>query len=57
MITLEQVQADLVANPRPVLFLDTCVLLDIVRAPLHGLTPTVQAAVELRALADSAAVR
>ena len=34
MITLGQAVTDLIAAPRPILFLDTCTLPDIVRAPL-----------------------
>ena len=37
MITLAQAMAGLIAAPRPILFLDTCTLLDIVRAPLRDL--------------------
>ena len=57
MITLAQACADLIAAPRPVLFLDTCTLLDIVRAPLRDLTLAVRAGVELRALAAAGTVR
>jgi hypothetical protein len=56
MTTLAQAAADLVAAQRPVLFVDTCTLLDIVRAPLRDLTATVRAAVELRTLAASGTV-
>jgi hypothetical protein len=51
MTTLAHAVADLTAAPRPVLFLDTCTLLDIVRAPLRNLAREVQACVGLRALA------
>ena len=37
MITLAQATADLIAAPRPILFMDTCTLLDMVRAPLRDL--------------------
>jgi hypothetical protein len=47
----------LIAVPRPILFLDTCTLLDIVRAPLRDLAAEVRAGVELRALAATGAVR
>jgi hypothetical protein len=57
MITIAQAVADLVANPRPVLFLDTCALLDIVRAPLRNLTSTVRAGLELRTLAGAGTVQ
>ena len=60
MITITHAVADLTAAPRPILFLDTCTLLDIVRivqAPLRDLTPTVRAGVELRALAAAGTVR
>ncbi|MDR3632323.1 MAG: hypothetical protein P4L84_00725 [Isosphaeraceae bacterium] len=57
MTTLAQAATDLSAAPRPILFLDTCTLLDIVRAPLRDLTAAVRAGVELRALAASATVR
>jgi hypothetical protein len=48
--------ADLIASPRPVLLLDTCTLLDIVRAPLRDLTATVRAGVELRSLVATGVV-
>jgi hypothetical protein len=57
MITLAQAAADLIAAPRPILFLDTCTLLDIVRAPLRDLTAAVRAGVELRALEATGTVR
>jgi hypothetical protein len=57
MITLAQALAALIATPRPILFLDTCTLLDIVRAPLRDLTMTVRAGVELRALVAAGTVR
>src|SRR5271156_6787331 len=57
MITLTQAEADLIAAPRPVLLLDTCTLLDLVRAPLRDLTLAVRAGVELRALAADGTVR
>ena len=50
MITIAQAVANLTANPRPALFLDTCALLDIVGAPLRNLTATVRAGLELRTL-------
>lgn len=40
MMPIAQAVADLVAAPRPILFLDTCKLLDIVRAPLRDLAAT-----------------
>jgi hypothetical protein len=57
MIALAQAVADLTAAPRPILFLDTCTLLDLVRAPLRDLTAAVRASIELRALAASGPVR
>ncbi|HVA50937.1 MAG TPA: hypothetical protein VNH11_31635 [Pirellulales bacterium] len=57
MSTLAQVVTDLTAAPRPVLFLDTCTLLDIVRAPLRGLAAEVQACLGLRALAAAGTVQ
>jgi hypothetical protein len=57
MITLAQAVAGLSAAPRPILFLDTCTLLDLVRAPLRDLTAAVRAGVELRALAATGTVR
>jgi hypothetical protein len=57
MTTLVQAAADLIAAPRPILILDTCTLLDVVRAPLRDLTAEVRAGVELRALAATGAVR
>ena len=57
MTTLAQATADLLAAPRPVLFLDTCALLDIVRAPLRDLTLTVRAGDDLRVLAAAGTVR
>src|SRR4051812_22883501 len=56
MITLAQGEMELSAVPGPVLFLDTCTLLDIVRAPLRDLTATVRAGVEFRALAAAGTV-
>jgi hypothetical protein len=57
MTTLAQAVADLTAAPRPVLFLDTCTLLDIVRAPLRNLAGEVQACVGLRALTAARTVQ
>lgn len=57
MITLDQAVADLIAAPVPTLFLDTCTLLDIVRAPLRDLVSAVRAGIELRALATAGTVR
>lgn len=57
MITLAQARADLIAAPRPILFLDTCTLLDIVRAPLRGLVAEVEGAVQLRTLATNGTVQ
>ncbi len=57
MIALARAAADLIASPRPILFLDTCALLGIVRAPLRGLTATARAGVELRTLAVTRTVR
>ena len=57
MITIARAATDLIATPRPILFLDTCALLDIVRAPLRGLTATARAGVELRTLAATRTVR
>ena len=57
MVTIAQAVADLIANPRSVLFLDTCALLDIVRAPLRNLTATVRAGLELRSLAGVGTVQ
>jgi hypothetical protein len=57
MITLAAAVAKLIPAPRPILFLDTCILLDIVRAPLRDLTAAVQAGVGLRALAANGTVR
>ncbi len=36
MTLIADIAHDITANPAPVLFLDTCILLDIVRAPLRG---------------------
>lgn len=60
MIAVAQAVADLIATPKPVLFLDTCTLLDIVRivqAPQRDLTPTVRAGVELLALSAAGSVQ
>ncbi len=57
MIAIAQAVANLTANPRPVLFLDTCALLDIVRAPLRNLTVTVRAGLELRTLAGAGTIQ
>jgi hypothetical protein len=55
--TLAQAHEDLIAAPRPVLFLDTCTLLDLIRAPLRALSLTVQAGIELRDLANAGTVQ
>jgi hypothetical protein len=51
--TLALAHADLVADPRPVLFLDTCALLDVVRATRRARSTTVRAGAELRDLANA----
>jgi hypothetical protein len=56
MITIAQAVANLIAAPRPILILDTCTLLDIVRAPLRDLTEVVRAGVELRTLVRNGTV-
>ena len=56
MTTPVQAAANLTAAPRPILILDTCSLLDLVRAPLRDLTATVRAGVELRTLAANGTV-
>ena len=59
MILIPQAEADLTAAPKPILFLDTCTLLDIIRivqAPRRDLTPTVRAGVELRALSAAGTI-
>lgn len=51
MPTVGAAEAQLRADDRPVLFLDTCILLDIIRATLRCLgTPWVQSAADLRRL-------
>lgn len=57
MTTLAKAHASLIANPKPVLFLDTCALLDIVRAPQRDLTLTVRAGVELLSVAQAGTVQ
>ena len=57
MTTLAQATAALLAAPRPVVFVDTCALLDIVRAPLRDLTVTVRAGGDLQVLAAAGIVR
>jgi len=57
MIALAQAAADLIAAPRPILFLDTCTLLDMVRAPLRDLAAEVRAGIALRALAAAGTER
>jgi hypothetical protein len=57
MITITQAVANLTAKPTPVLFLDTCSLLDIVRAPLRNLTSTVRASLVIRTLAIQGVVQ
>lgn len=57
MTTLAQAVAGLTAAPRPVIFLDTCTLLDVIRAPLRNLAAEVQACVDLRALAAAGTVQ
>ena len=36
MTLIADIIHDITANPAPVLFLDTCILLDVVRAPLRS---------------------
>jgi hypothetical protein len=57
MITLAQAAADSIAAPRAILFLDTCTVLDIVRASPRDLAAEVRAGIELRALAAAGTVR
>ena len=47
MPTIAAAVATIQANPAPVVFLDTCVLLDIIRAPLRNAASAVEAATEL----------
>ena len=47
MASLPDAVATIQAHAAPVVFLDTCVLLDIIRAPLRNTASTVQAAMEL----------
>ena len=57
MISLDRTRDDLIADPRAILFLDTCVLLDIIRAPLRDQAATVRAGVELSTLVAAGMVR
>ncbi len=57
MTTVAKAKADLTAAPCPILFLDTCTLLDIVRAPQRALAREVEAASDLRALAEAGKVQ
>jgi hypothetical protein len=47
MPTIPVAVATIQARPAPVVFLDTCALLDVVRAPSRGAASTVEAATEL----------
>lgn len=47
MPTIPAAVAIIQARPAPVIFLDTCALLDVIRAPYRAAAPTVEAAVEL----------
>ena len=42
MTLIADIVHDITANPAPVLFLDTCILLDIVRAPLRNKPSEIQ---------------
>ncbi len=57
MTTVARAATSLIASPRPILFLDTCALLDIVRAPYRGSIGTVRASLELKALATVGTVQ
>jgi hypothetical protein len=55
MPSIAEAEAQLRADNRPVLFLDTCVIVDIIRATLRCMgTNFVQCAIELRRLLKSA---
>jgi hypothetical protein len=47
MVTLGQAVDLILAAPAPVLFIDTCILLDIIRAPLRGHNRIIEAAARL----------
>ncbi len=47
MASIPAAVATIQANPAPVVYLDTCVLLDVIRAPLRNTAVAVQAASEL----------
>lgn len=47
MPTIAEVAQQLTADGLPVLFVDTCILLDIIRAPLRKIPACIQSAVEL----------
>ncbi len=47
MLSIPTAVAAIQAHAAPLVFLDTCVLLDIIRAPLRDAAATVQAATEL----------
>jgi len=50
MTEINVIAKDLSANPRPLLLIDTCSLLDIVRAPQRNLTATVEAGKRLKSI-------
>jgi hypothetical protein len=50
MKPIAEAVAEIMGHPSPVLFLDTCILLDVVRAPYRDLRDVVRTAVELRTL-------
>ena len=51
MSTIAQLVADISAAPAPVVFLDTCAILDVARAPMRGQPDSVPAAMDLIRLA------
>ena len=51
MSTIAQLAIDISAAPAPVVFLDTCAILDVARAPMRGQPDSVPAAIELLRLA------
>src|SRR5260221_8649834 len=47
MPTIAEAAEQLSANDLPLLFIDTCILLDVIRAPLRKIPGCIQSAVEL----------
>jgi hypothetical protein len=57
MPAIADVAVQVLAEGVPVLFLDTCSILDVIRAPVRGLMDCVEAATELHAMANASPQR